>query len=588
MNRLSIMKRSYFELFKIAWNQERLYYLYILLNFVFVCVNSYVIIQIPKTVLDILLGNNANFGKLIEILSVLILSGLGISVCRCFYTPVGFRLKYKVLHSINKKNLFLPISIFESPKILDNLKNISEPAEAVYGIQWFYLNVAELSGNIAIIFISIGVLFKVNLILVILIIGWIFVYSYLMILVSEKTDIANNDVNKDYRKSDYLRDICMEPTFNRELRIHSLKKWFFQKLNSIIKILEVHLSKVHSFTSRITIYNDIFQFIRDFVMYTSLVIMFVNNKISISDFSIYGILIMNFNSALSASMENVKKITKGYTRYFQMFDYLEMENENHEGISIASLENWEIQFENVSFKYPNSEVYVYENLNYSIKKGKKIAIIGLNGAGKTTLLKLLMRLYNPTKGRILFNGVDIKGYKLGEYYELFSPVFQEMNIFPYSIEENLLFGKKSEVDLMQVIEQVDLDGVLRNFPMSKKMTKNLDEDGLILSGGEIQKFMMARAVCSNREVLILDEPTSAFDSLAEYDFYNKVNTTYIDKTIIFVSHRLASTRFCDEIILIDNKNITEKGTHEELITKQGKYYELFETQSKYYKEEELK
>jgi ATP-binding cassette subfamily C protein len=269
-----------------------------------------------------------------------------------------------------------------------------------------------------------------------------------------------------------------------------------------------------------------------------------------------------------------------------MFDFLDMKDEKQEGKNIQIVDDWNIEFKNVSFHYPGSEKYIYKHLNFTIQKGKKIAVIGLNGVGKTTMMKLLMRLYEPTNGEILLNGVNIKEYALNEYYDLFAPVFQEINLFPYSMKDNLVFGDEIEEKVARdIFKQVGLDKKLSDYSMDQMMTKYLDEDGLLLSGGESQKFVMARAVCSKHPILILDEPTSALDAIAEYEFYDKINHEYKDKTILFISHRLASTSFCDEIILVDDQNISEYGTHEELMKRKGKYYDLYQIQSKYYREE---
>lgn len=249
----------------------------------------------------------------------------------------------------------------------------------------------------------------------------------------------------------------------------------------------------------------------------------------------------------------------------------------------------EIEFKDVSFKYPNTNNYIINHLNLKIDKKMKLAIVGLNGAGKTTIVKLLCGMFDIDEGEILINGKNIKNYNRKTLYAIFSIVFQDVNIFAFTIAENIALKEDSKIDydkLNMAIDKAGLREKIDSLPLREKtmMLKNIDTAGIELSGGESQKLAIARAIYNDGNCLILDEPTSALDALAEAEIYEKFSQITSDKTTIFISHRLASTKFCDKIALFDKAGLKEFGTHEELMKLKGLYYEMFLVQGKYYKE----
>jgi len=267
---------------------------------------------------------------------------------------------------------------------------------------------------------------------------------------------------------------------------------------------------------------------------------------------------------------------------------LETQKTNYEDIPKAN--NYEIEFKKVSFKYPNSERYIFKDLSLKIKNGQRLAIVGVNGAGKTTLIKLLTRLYEPTSGEILLNGINVSKFDIVEYYKLFSVVFQEIKIFAFSISENIALIAKEKINREKVINSIEKAGIAEKINSLEKgvdtsLLKILDSTGIELSGGENQRLALARALYKDGPVVILDEPTAALDPIAEYNIYNRFNDMIENKTAIFISHRLASTRFCDIIAFFEDGEIQEYGTHEELLSRNGKYAEMFNVQASYYKKE---
>lgn len=250
---------------------------------------------------------------------------------------------------------------------------------------------------------------------------------------------------------------------------------------------------------------------------------------------------------------------------------------------------YELEFQNVSFHYPNSDRMVLKNVSFRLKKGQKLAIVGANGAGKTTFIKLLCRLYDPTEGAIFLNGIDIRKYDYNEYTGIFSIVFQDYKIFSFSVAENVAAGP--EFDRDKVVRSLQDAGIYERVQrmssgIDSKLLKDQqdgDEEGIEISGGEKQKIALARALYRDAPVVILDEPTSALDPIAEQDIYTRFNDMVAEKTAVFISHRMSSCRFCDEIAVFDAGQIVQHGTHEELVTDTGSiYHRMWEAQAQYY------
>lgn len=249
----------------------------------------------------------------------------------------------------------------------------------------------------------------------------------------------------------------------------------------------------------------------------------------------------------------------------------------------------EISFVNVTFQYPGADSPVLRDLNLTMKPGENLALVGLNGAGKTTFIKLLCGFYDPTQGEILIDGKDRRRYSRKSWLNMFSGVFQDAGDFSLTLEENLALGAKvDERRIRDSLKMADLDSRVDKLPkgMRTMLGKGVYEDGVEFSGGEMQKLMLARALYKEAPLLVLDEPTAALDPLMESELYEKYRHFSEHKTTVFISHRLASTRFCDRILLMEDGVLLETGTHEELLLKDGKYAWMFRLQSKYYQREE--
>ncbi len=250
--------------------------------------------------------------------------------------------------------------------------------------------------------------------------------------------------------------------------------------------------------------------------------------------------------------------------------------------------NYKIEFKDVSFKYPGSEDYALRHLSVTFNIGERLAVVGRNGSGKTTFIKLLCRLYDPTEGRILLNGVDISKYDYDEYMRVFTVVFQDFRLFGFKLSENVAAGLDiDEGNCKSCLEKVGFGDKLKELPegLETYLYKNFDKNGIEISGGEAQKIALARALYKNAPFIILDEPTAALDPISEAAIYEQFNGIVGNKTAVYISHRLSSCRFCDRIAVFDKGGIVQIGTHDSLSAEDGLYKELWEAQAAYYVKE---
>ena len=279
-----------------------------------------------------------------------------------------------------------------------------------------------------------------------------------------------------------------------------------------------------------------------------------------------------------------------YTGHLEkLFEYLDLPDAKQQGSLPVSGTEHTIEFRNVSFRYPGSETDVLQNVNFTLHAGRKQALVGANGAGKTTFVKLLCRLYDPTEGQILLDGRDIREYDYDDYMKLFSFVFQDFKLFAFSLGENIAAGENYDAaKAEECIRKAALYDRYREMPdgLETCLYRDLSEKGVEISGGEAQKIALARALYKGSPVIVLDEPTAALDPIAEAQVYAGFSGMVEDRTAVYISHRLSSCQFCDEITVFDKGRIVQQGTHAELLENpEGKYRELWDAQAQYYVEQ---
>ena len=395
---------------------------------------------------------------------------------------------------------------------------------------------------------------------------------------------------KYYHKKRYIRDKAESIKLAKDIRIFNLKDW----LNELLDLVHNQYLAFRLKGEKVDLLADVTEVvltvIRNGIAYIYLINMTLNDGLSVSSFILYFVAISTLTNWVMGVLKEMSTLHKECLDISSMREFLDYPEpfKFDDGKDIPLASNYEIRLENVSFHYPECDKDIIHNLNLTIHPREKLAIVGLNGAGKTTLVKLICGLLSPSEGRVLLNGDDISDFNRNKYYELFSAVFQDFSILDVTIAEEIA-QCKDNIDYQRIKECIDYAGLsdtINKLPqgLNTHIGREVYLDGVLLSGGQMQRLMLARALYKNGPILLLDEPTAALDPLAESEIYQKYSDMANNKTSLFISHRLASTRFCDRIILIEDGGIKEEGSHEDLLKLNGEYAKLFEVQSRYYKQ----
>lgn len=395
------------------------------------------------------------------------------------------------------------------------------------------------------------------------------------------------------RENEYYSSLLTDFKYGKDIRLYACKDLLITKNKEYIEDTYQYQIKINQKFKKLTIIDNLFNMINQLLTYGYVAYYFIQSYISIAQYSLYVTSINTFISSsysIFNSFLNIRQNTKMMSEFKK---FMEIDATYQEGnVKINPNDPIVLEFKDVSFAYPNTTEYVLRHINYRMEGQKKISIVGENGAGKSTFIKLLMRLYDPTEGEILLNGINIKEIPIQDYYALFSVVFQDYQLIGFNLGEQITSSDTfDEEKVLQILSEVQFNHKMENLQkgLATSMLKYFDDQGIELSGGESQKIAIARALFKDGKILILDEPTSALDPLAEYEIYSQFHKMTQGKLTFYISHRLSSCRFCDEIMVLEHGEIVQLGHHDKLILdEKGKYFEMFKAQAKYYQDNQVK
>lgn len=477
----------------------------------------------------------------------------------------------------------------ENPKALDQMNRAKEGiawySEGVVGVldecYRIVMNVLVFIGVVAVILFNCPLLVPLQL---------------LSLYVISRYNAKNNAIElesfqrlaKSNRIFSYLGWQLAEFRYGKDIRLYDSAEMMGKKAEWFSKEqVAVWANKERKKRKNSWAMDDI-NSLRDGISYFYIGYLALKKVLTVGDFSMCVAAASSLYWSLAGIVEAAQKITMRCSYAYQFLKFLDYPAAMQKGSREVQSGEHTIEFSHVGFRYPRSEKDVLKDINLKITSGEHLAVVGLNGAGKTTFIKLLCRLYDVTEGEILVDGINIKEYSEEEYRKLFAVVFQDFQLFAFSLRENIVFGKEGkEAELEQVLKASGLyeDAVKLDKGLDTMLYKSFDEHGTELSGGQKQKAAISRALYKNAPIVILDEPTAALDPVAEYEIYKQFHSLVGGKTAIYISHRLSSCKFCDKIAVFADDTIKEYGSHDELVELSGGIYaKMFAAQAKYYVE----
>lgn len=429
-----------------------------------------------------------------------------------------------------------------------------------------------------------------------ILLGIIILISAISYFIGRNTDAWGynaGDESMDIRqRKNYIINLAMANEMPKDIRIFGMRKWLDDIWDKTLELWRAFCNRCEKRIFWTKAGDVLLAFARNGIAYFYLIRLVLWEDLPASEFLLYFSAVTGFTSWITTLLNSASELNKISLQICRFREYMDWPEPFKFGegkpISKDDFSQYELRLENVSFRYPESGKDIISHMNLTIHPGEKLAIVGLNGAGKTTLIKLLCGFLNPTEGRVLLNGQDIRIFNRKDYYTLFTAVFQDFSRLQVTIAQNIAqtISGIDEQRLAHCVERAGLTQALAELPngLDTMLGRIVGDDGIELSGGQLQRLMLARALYKDAPILMLDEPTAALDPIAENEIYQQYNEMTHGRTSVYISHRLASTRFCDRIIFLQGGTIAEEGSHEELMALGGGYCNLFQVQSKYYRE----
>ncbi len=578
---------------KVLWENDKAYLFYVFFDTVISSILPFIELFLVKFSIDMLTNGNDIERYIYTILSLIV-------ICFILRTTQSF-LNYKrdvcgnmigirMYEKLYRKTMNLDYEMLLDKNIMERRELALKVIDDMH-ITLFTQSFKTICTNIIVLVGLISLISTMNFWVVCFAVIIVMINAYAASYRKKAERKLDNDFVSVNRKIDYFFDIGSDFSYSKEIRVYHMIEpllLIYRKLMNTTKKLVQKLLRI-LLTCRIV--SSVLSSLLDIMMYISLGYkVIVSKAISVGDFSLYLSTIRQFDSCMTGIVTAHIDINNHGQYVQQYLEFIDMQTVAEKSkLKLKKMKNLIFTFENVFYKYPNQEEFAISNLNLTINSGEKLAVVGENGAGKTTLVLLMLGMIEPTRGRVLLNGVDIREYEIDDYLKNFSTVFQDYKIFQFKIKENVNALDESSDSEDKINEAINKVGLYKKISSLKDgintyIGQIFEEEGVHFSGGQSQRLAIARALYKNTQVVILDEPTAALDPRVEHEIYTKFDEISKGKTTLYITHRLASTQFCDKVIVLKEGAIEALGTHSELI-KNNKYYsELYEMQAEFYRD----
>ncbi|WP_251209779.1 ABC transporter ATP-binding protein [Acetatifactor aquisgranensis] len=577
---------------RIVWQSEKSYFSVFIVLTLAMAAGPISGVLLPKIVIqDIMEQDLASFAIHIGILVIVSMSS---SFLVSYYSlkndALFLRLGFKLKEKLQKKAMEMPFVDTENPTVLNSLNN------ATSSVDRFVMALHKTGTG----FLSNGIILFFYIILAAKLQPLLLLLPFLNIALNlfyedrvKKYEYEKKDERADIlRKRDYTFSLMYDYGYGKEVRLFAIKDWIIGIYRQYQHQYEMFLKRIAVKKKTAVAVDLIFTFLREAAVYFYLVDIFMKGELTVDYFVLYTGIFASF-AAVGQNLAQMGAEMVDLARQVQTYrDFAEDKGKLDGGTArIPLAEAYGFEFCHVSFRYPGSEQYVLKDFSCKVNPGVHVALVGRNGAGKSTIVKLLCGLYNDYEGIIRVGGIDLRTLDLRKYQDCIAAVFQESRVIPATVLENITLKEgNTPEEVCRAQETLQLMGLYDKVEgLPKKLEtpvgKAIDPDGVELSGGEHQNLVICRALYRGGGILLLDEPTAALDALAEHEVYAHFHDISQKRTTLFISHRLNSTRFCDEIWLLDQGRIMERGSHDELYKKGGRYYQMFHAQAQYYKKQ---
>lgn len=590
------MFKSLTFLWKYAWNVQKSYLVCLILYQITNTIPPLLIMFFPKVLLDELMAQN----RISYLLTYIIIFSIVIFLMKflsdflkntAFYKRCIILEKFQV--ELNTKLSKVDYACLEDPEFL-NLKQNAEKFLYANGQGFSFVldRAMEIISKVMIFGTVIWIIASLNKAVLLVFLCLAFLNSKAQMRFKKAYAKLEMEKNPKERELSYFMNVFSDVKYGKEIRMNQGQYVLMDFLKDCLHKLWKFYKNQMYIMDKSDFFMHLMDFIQRMVSYVYMVFMVSKGFISIANFTLYINAIATFTTSMDEVIDSVNDINQ-YSYYFEAVEkFMNLPMDIYDGKVNRNMPSHfeSLEFKNVGFKYPGSDKWALKDINCLMKSKEKIAVVGENGAGKTTFIKLICRLYDPTEGMILLNGVDIKEYDYVQYVKFISTVFQDFQLFSMSLKENVSLSRKSDENRIQgIFDSLGISAFVKKYKkgLNVRVHKDFDSAGFEPSGGVAQKIAISRAIYKDTPIIILDEPTAALDPKSESEIYEQFNELSKNKLAIFISHRMASTRFCDNIIVFKNGSIEEMGSHSELMKAHSAYWKLFNMQSKYYMSTEM-